>query len=106
VQGKLEKEERDALIEKGSQLKAALADYEERLRSLESALQVEAQRLPNLTHPDVAIGGEENAVVLREVGAPPQLGFEVCCFRSFCRFCCARWCTQLPECATRGGQAC
>ena len=73
----MEKEQRDALIQKGSELKNVLADYEERLRVLENALQYEAQRLPNLTHPDVAIGGEENAVVQRQVGAQAQFEFEV-----------------------------
>ena len=77
VQGKMEQAERDKLIQKGSDLKARLADYEERLKALENALQVEAQKMPNLTHPDVAVGGEEDARVLREVGAAPSLDFEV-----------------------------
>lgn len=36
--------------------------------SLEAELQQEGQRLPNLTHPDVPVGGEENAAVLKMVG--------------------------------------
>lgn len=35
----------------------------------EEELQREGQRLPNLTHPDAPIGGEENAAVLKLVGA-------------------------------------
>lgn len=77
VQGKMEKEERDALIAKGQQLKERLADFEGRLRDLEGALQAEAQRLPNMTHPDVAVGGEDAAVLLREVGSKPAFDFEV-----------------------------
>ncbi len=37
---------------------------------VEVSLQREGQRLPNLTHPAVPIGGEEHAAVLREVGEP------------------------------------
>ena len=34
---------------------------------VEAALQREGQRVPNLTHPQVPIGGEEHAAVLKEV---------------------------------------
>jgi hypothetical protein len=34
------------------------------LHQVENALQVEGQRIPNLTHPDVPAGGEENATVM------------------------------------------
>lgn len=78
----MEKEERDALIRKGTELKATLVDYEERLKQLENALQYEAQRLPNLTHPDVAIGAEENAVLHKEVGSQAHFSFEVCDLRN------------------------
>lgn len=49
---------------------------EGQLNALDVALQREGKRLPNLTHPDVPIGGEEVAVTLQEVGAPPQFDFE------------------------------
>ena len=42
----------------------------------DDALQLEAQRLPNLAHPDAPVGGEENAVVVRTVGAVPSFTFE------------------------------
>jgi seryl-tRNA synthetase len=35
---------------------------------VENLLQVEGQRIPNNTHPDVPLGGEDNAAVLKEVG--------------------------------------
>lgn len=35
---------------------------------VENALQREGQRVPNLTHPAVPLGGEDNAAVLKEVG--------------------------------------
>jgi hypothetical protein len=39
------------------------------LLQVENALQVEGQRIPNLTHPDVPIGEEDNATVLALVSA-------------------------------------
>ena len=41
----------------------------------ELELQREGQKLPNKTHPDVPEGGEENATLLREVGAKREFGF-------------------------------
>jgi len=40
----------------------------------EQAMQLEGQRIPNTTHPDVPKGGEENATVLACVGE--QRAFE------------------------------
>lgn len=37
--------------------------------------QVEGQRLPNLTHPAVPFGGEDNATVLRVIGQQQDFGF-------------------------------
>lgn len=77
MQGKMVQEQRQELIQAGQALKEELADYEDRLRDLENALQFEAQILPNLTHPNAAIGGEENAILLKEVGEKISPGFEV-----------------------------
>lgn len=77
VQGKMEQEKREELISVGQGLKEKLVDYELRLKNLENALQFEAQRLPNLTHPNTAIGGEENAILLKEVGKKIDPDFEV-----------------------------
>ena len=51
-------------------LEAELAEIEERRDEL-------AQSLPNLPSPDAPDGGEEDAVTLREFGAPREFGFEV-----------------------------
>lgn len=64
---KLEKEERDRLITHGKLLKDKLEGMEATLRHLETDLQREGQRIPNLTHPEVPKGGEENAALLSEV---------------------------------------
>jgi hypothetical protein len=74
-QGKLEADARAALIAKGQALKTELEQLESSLSAVEAALQVEGQRLPNLTHPDVPIGGEEHAAVLKTVGAQREFAF-------------------------------
>lgn len=68
MKSKLEAEERESLVKEGKHLKEVLADLEADLGEVSSALQVEGQRLPNMTHPDVPRGGEEAAVTRRTVG--------------------------------------
>ena len=54
----------------GKQLKEDLASLEVELNAAEDMLQLEAQKLPNLTHPDVPVGREEAARELKVVGSP------------------------------------
>lgn len=75
MKGKLEADARQQLIAKGQALKQQLEEVEARLGALENALQVEGQRLPNLTHPAVPAGGEDNAAELKVVGAQREFGF-------------------------------
>lgn len=77
TQGKMDQDKRQELIQAGQKLKEELSTYEDDLRAVENALQFEAQRLPNMTHPDAAIGGEEEAILLKEVGSKRDFGFEV-----------------------------
>ena len=66
---KLTQEERDDLIQKGQAIKASLSSLEESLEAIQEALQVEAQRLPNLAHPDVPRGADDSsAAELASVG--------------------------------------
>jgi seryl-tRNA synthetase len=51
LQGKLDQEQRVALIERGKGIKDELEGLEARLEQLELELQREGQRLPNMTHP-------------------------------------------------------
>lgn len=48
-------EERKQLVDQGKALKEQLAGIEESLTSLEEELQIEGQKLPNSTHPDVRV---------------------------------------------------
>lgn len=48
-------------------MKEALVTLEEDLVQLTDRLQQEAQSIPNITHPDVPIGGEESSIVRKMV---------------------------------------
>ena len=76
MKGKLEPEVRAQLVEEGKALKDALAAVEVELNAVEVTLQVEGQKIPNNTHPEVPIGGEEMAVLRREVGAKRDFSFQ------------------------------
>lgn len=51
----------------GKNLKEGLVTLEEDLLKLTDELQQEAQCIPNMTHPDVPIGGEESSVIRKMV---------------------------------------
>ncbi|KAK8942361.1 Serine--tRNA ligase [Platanthera zijinensis] len=72
---RLEPSVRQALVEEGKKLKEALSALEDDLVVLINKLQVEAQCIPNISHSDVPIGGEENSVVRNLVGKPPEFKF-------------------------------
>ncbi|XP_065620594.1 serine--tRNA ligase, chloroplastic/mitochondrial-like [Quercus suber] len=77
MKGKLEPAERQRLIEEGKNLKEGLVTLEEDLLKLTDELQQEAQCIPNMTHPDVPIGGEESSVIRKMVGSPRKFSFPV-----------------------------
>lgn len=68
MKGKLEPEKRSKLIEEGKRLKDVLAGLEAELATLSEQLQREGQRIPNMTHPNVAVGSEGVATVRKVVG--------------------------------------
>ena len=79
IAGKIPKassEERPALIERGKELKGLVAEHDAKLAEVANQLRELQCALPNMTHPDAPIGDEEDVVVLREVGQPPQFDFE------------------------------
>ena len=78
MKGKMEKEVRDALIEEGKRIKDELASIEVELNEISEQLQQEAQKIPNDTHPDVPIGGEELATVMEIVGEQRDFGGMKC----------------------------
>jgi seryl-tRNA synthetase len=103
LQGKLDKETRDKLISRGQELKEELASVEAQLVQLELAMQAEGQRIPNMTHPDVPRGGEENAAVLRLVGAKHPCGVRWPRARALTA-CLVTWLVRLCVCLQVGEQ--
>lgn len=77
MKGKLEPSVRQAFVEEGKNLKESLIALEEDLVQLTDKLQLEAQSIPNTTHPDVPVGGEENSVIRKEVGSQRNFDFTI-----------------------------
>eukprot|EP01018_Ginkgo_biloba_P007924 Gb_15950 [translate_table: standard] len=77
MKGKLDPSDRQTLIEEGKRLKEGLVDLEEDLAQLTDKLQQEAQSIPNITHPDVPIGGEDAASLRKKVGSKREFSFPV-----------------------------
>ncbi|CAH9128746.1 unnamed protein product [Cuscuta epithymum] len=77
MKGNLEPTERQKLIEEGKNLKDALVNLEENLTKLSDELHQEAHSIPNMTHPDVPIGGEDSSTVRKMVSKPREFGFPV-----------------------------
>ncbi|BDA51395.1 Serine-tRNA ligase [Coccomyxa sp. Obi] len=75
--GKLDPEKRTELVDQGKALKATLAVLEAKFELAEDALQREGQKLPNLSHPEAPVGGEEAARLIKEVGSRCNMGFDV-----------------------------
>ncbi|KAH9322212.1 hypothetical protein KI387_016851, partial [Taxus chinensis] len=77
MKGKLDPLERKKLIEEGKCLKDRLAALEEDLAKLMDKLQKEAQLIPNLTHPNVPVGGEDVASLRKMMGSKREFQFPV-----------------------------
>ncbi|KAL9254510.1 Serine--tRNA ligase, chloroplastic/mitochondrial-like protein [Drosera capensis] len=77
MKGKFDPSERQKLIEEGKILKDGLAVLEEDLLKLTDELQQEAQSIPNMTHPDVPIGGEDCSALRKMVGSKHEFSFPV-----------------------------
>jgi seryl-tRNA synthetase len=74
--GKLSPEERKAHGLEGRRLKEAVAALEAKLARAQEALAAATAPLPNLVHPAVPAGGEEDFNELRRVGEPTRFDFE------------------------------
>jgi seryl-tRNA synthetase len=75
--GRLDADERARHTEAGRRLKQRAADLEAELAEARAALDARLATIPNLIHPDVPVGGEDEGRELRRVGEPPRFDFEV-----------------------------
>jgi len=76
MKGKLEAEERKALIEEGKSLKAEIAAKEAVLSETEKELLAEAERIPNMSHPHAPLGKEEkDNTEIRRWGTVPAFDY-------------------------------
>lgn len=55
------------ILQSGKNLKEGLVTLEEDLVKLTDELQQEAQCIPNMTHPDVPVGGEDCSIIRKTV---------------------------------------
>ncbi|MCL2266207.1 MAG: serine--tRNA ligase [Treponema sp.] len=77
MKGKLEKEQRDVLIEEGKKLKDEIAAAENDLAAAEKNLLTEARKIPNMAHPDAPLGREDkDNLEIKRSGKIPEFKFE------------------------------
>ena len=70
-------EERPAVLEKAKALAAAVKEAEATQSAAEEALRAAHLAVPNLVHPAVPVGGEDDFAVLAQTGEIPTYDFEV-----------------------------
>jgi seryl-tRNA synthetase len=72
-----DKEQRQALVDKGKQLKTLVAENDTALKALESQLRELEMQIPNLTHPDAPVGpGEQANRTVRTWGEKKMFDFK------------------------------
>lgn len=63
-------------IEQGKRIKEELDSLEKELKEAKSKLDSELLQIPNLPHPEVPVGGEDDFEIIKTVGEPRQLTFK------------------------------
>jgi len=77
MKGKMEQEQRNALIEEGKKLKEEIAAAEAELAAAEKELDARAREVPNMAHPDAPVGREDkDNLEVKRVGEIPRFDFE------------------------------
>lgn len=69
-------DERPALIEAGKKLREQISGIESHQKEVEVKLRSEQAQIPNMTHPDAPIGGEDDASEVHLSGDKPEFDFE------------------------------
>jgi seryl-tRNA synthetase len=76
MKGALEDGKRALFIEEGKKIKDGIAETEAALKRAEAELEAEARRIPNMAHPDVPAGkDDEDCVEVKRVGKPAKFDF-------------------------------
>jgi seryl-tRNA synthetase len=79
MKGRLEQEQRNALVEEGKKLKEEIAETEADLAAVEKELETEVRKIPNMAHPDAPVGREDkDNLEVKRVGEPVKFNFEAC----------------------------
>ena len=77
MKGKLEQEQRTALVEEGKKLKEEISSAEAELAAVEQELDGEARKIPNMAHPDAPVGKEDkDNLEVKRVGTPTVFDFD------------------------------
>ena len=77
MKGKLDQETRARLIEEGKNLKAKIAETEERFNRVEQEYLLLGRQIPNYAHPSAPVGKEDtDNLILKLVGTPPTFTFK------------------------------
>lgn len=74
--GKASGEERDRLLARGKELAAQVKDAEAEQSAADEELERAQRAVSNVVEPETPAGGEEDYVVLKHVGDPPEFDFE------------------------------
>jgi seryl-tRNA synthetase len=69
-------EDRPALIERGKSLREQVSAIESEQKEVDDQLRDVQAQIPNMTHPDAPIGGEDDATEIRTWGEKPQFSFK------------------------------
>ncbi len=76
MKGPMDQEQRAALIEEGKKLKEDIASIEENFAAVETELNAEAARVPNMAHPDAPVGKEDkDNLEISRSGKIPEFSF-------------------------------
>ncbi|CAG8712198.1 11066_t:CDS:2, partial [Dentiscutata erythropus] len=65
-----DKEEKNKLVEQAREIKEAIQNIESRLGKVEEEMLIEGLKIPNDTHEEVRVGGEEVTRIIKTVGTP------------------------------------
>ena len=77
MKGKLEQDQRQALIEEGKAIKEQIANCEKKLAEIETELDEAGRKIPNMAHSDAPVGSlDSENLEVKQVGKPRNFGFK------------------------------